>query len=183
MCCFMEKMLASMLANFEMKVEKEVLEPLNKLSEVRISCRNRQIAMETIEIDFFLLFFSLPGRFTGDPQEQEAVCKAHDGLEQRQNQVSYTASAWVGDRSANAYHTHFSVCVCVCVLCVCVVRSQASTGPQAKQDGLREEVEEAWRRLGSIKVKTVSLSATVTSSVKSALTSDPSDLFCTSVSL
>uniref|UniRef100_A0A8C3AZT6 SH3-domain binding protein 1 n=1 Tax=Cyclopterus lumpus TaxID=8103 RepID=A0A8C3AZT6_CYCLU len=33
MCCFMEKMLASMLADFEMKVEKEVLEPLNKLSE------------------------------------------------------------------------------------------------------------------------------------------------------
>lgn len=35
MCCFMEKMLASMLADFEVKVEKEVLEPLNKLSEVR----------------------------------------------------------------------------------------------------------------------------------------------------
>lgn len=34
MCCFMEKMLASMLADFEMKVEKAVLEPLNKLSEV-----------------------------------------------------------------------------------------------------------------------------------------------------
>uniref|UniRef100_A0A673AB72 SH3 domain-binding protein 1-like n=1 Tax=Sphaeramia orbicularis TaxID=375764 RepID=A0A673AB72_9TELE len=33
MCCFMEKMLANMLADFEMKVEKEVLEPLNKLSE------------------------------------------------------------------------------------------------------------------------------------------------------
>lgn len=37
MCCFMEKMLASMLADFEMKVEKEVLEPLNKLSEVRMA--------------------------------------------------------------------------------------------------------------------------------------------------
>lgn len=36
MCCFMEKMLASMLADFEMKVEKDVLEPLNKLSEVRM---------------------------------------------------------------------------------------------------------------------------------------------------
>lgn len=34
MCCFMEKMLANMLADFEMKMEKEVLEPLNKLSEV-----------------------------------------------------------------------------------------------------------------------------------------------------
>lgn len=34
MCCFMEKMLAKMLADFEKKVEKEVLEPLNKLSEV-----------------------------------------------------------------------------------------------------------------------------------------------------
>ena len=35
MCCFMEKMLANILADFEMKVEKEVLEPLNKLSDVR----------------------------------------------------------------------------------------------------------------------------------------------------
>lgn len=35
MCCFMEKMLANMLADYEMKVEKAVLEPLNKLSEVR----------------------------------------------------------------------------------------------------------------------------------------------------
>lgn len=34
MCCFMEKRLANMLADFEMKLEKEVLEPLNKLSEV-----------------------------------------------------------------------------------------------------------------------------------------------------
>lgn len=37
MCCFMEKMLANMLAEFEMKVEKGVLEPLNKLSEVRVT--------------------------------------------------------------------------------------------------------------------------------------------------
>lgn len=36
MCCFMEKMLANMLADYEMKVEKEVLEPLSKLSEVKI---------------------------------------------------------------------------------------------------------------------------------------------------
>ena len=36
MCCFMEKMLANILADFEMKVEKEVLEPLNKLSDVRM---------------------------------------------------------------------------------------------------------------------------------------------------
>ena len=36
MCCFMEKMLANLLAEFEMKVEKEVLEPLNKLSEVKM---------------------------------------------------------------------------------------------------------------------------------------------------
>lgn len=39
--------------------------------------------------------------------------------------------------------------------CVCVGggRSQASTGPQAKQEGLREEVEEAWRKLENIKVQ------------------------------
>lgn len=41
---------------------------------------------------------------------------------------------------------------CITYIFVCVFRSQASTGPQAKQDGLREEVEEAWRRLESIKV-------------------------------
>lgn len=35
MCCFMEKMLANLLTDFEMKLEREVLEPLNKLSEVR----------------------------------------------------------------------------------------------------------------------------------------------------
>uniref|UniRef100_A0A8D3CKM6 SH3-domain binding protein 1 n=1 Tax=Scophthalmus maximus TaxID=52904 RepID=A0A8D3CKM6_SCOMX len=33
MCCFMEKMLANLLADFEMKLESEVLEPLHKLSE------------------------------------------------------------------------------------------------------------------------------------------------------
>lgn len=38
MCCFMEKIMASMLADFEMKVEKAVLEPLNKLSEVSLAC-------------------------------------------------------------------------------------------------------------------------------------------------
>lgn len=35
MCCFMENHLAKTLAEFELKLEKEVLEPLNKLSEVR----------------------------------------------------------------------------------------------------------------------------------------------------
>uniref|UniRef100_A0A8C7UPP5 SH3-domain binding protein 1 n=1 Tax=Oncorhynchus mykiss TaxID=8022 RepID=A0A8C7UPP5_ONCMY len=33
MCCFMENHLAKTLAEFELKLEKEVLEPLNKLSE------------------------------------------------------------------------------------------------------------------------------------------------------
>ena len=37
-------------------------------------------------------------------------------------------------------------------VCVCG-RSQASTGAQAKQEGLREEVEEAWRKLECIKVR------------------------------
>lgn len=34
MCCFMQNFLARTLADFEMKLEKEVLVPLNKLSEV-----------------------------------------------------------------------------------------------------------------------------------------------------
>ncbi|XP_056285850.1 SH3 domain-binding protein 1 [Pseudoliparis swirei] len=88
MCCFMEKMLASMLANFEMKVEKEVLEPLNKLSE----------------------------------DDLPEILK-------NKKQFAKLTTDWNNART----------------------RSQASTGPQAKQDGLREEVEEAWRRLGSIK--------------------------------
>ncbi|XP_070707693.1 SH3 domain-binding protein 1 [Pempheris klunzingeri] len=88
MCCFMEKMLASMLADFEMKVEKAVLEPLNKLSED-----------------------DLP-----------------EILKNKKQFVKLTTD-WTNAR----------------------IRSQASTGPQAKQDGLREEVEEAWRRLESIK--------------------------------
>ncbi|XP_047465571.1 SH3 domain-binding protein 1 [Mugil cephalus] len=88
MCCFMEKMLANMLADFEMKVEKEVLEPLNKLSEddlPEILRNKKQFAKLTMD--------------------------------------------WNNAR----------------------MRSQTSTGPQAKQDGLREEVEEARRKLESIK--------------------------------
>lgn len=34
MCCFMQTLLAKTLADFEVQLEKEVLEPLNKLSEV-----------------------------------------------------------------------------------------------------------------------------------------------------
>ncbi|XP_068439063.1 SH3 domain-binding protein 1 [Clinocottus analis] len=88
MCCFMEKMLASMLADFEMKVEKEVLEPLNKLSE----------------------------------DDLPEILK-------NKKQFAKLTTDWNNART----------------------RSQASTGPQTKQDGLREEVEEAWRRLESIK--------------------------------
>ncbi|XP_074519305.1 SH3 domain-binding protein 1 isoform X2 [Halichoeres trimaculatus] len=88
MCCFMEKMLASMLADFEMKVEKTVLEPLNKLSE----------------------------------DDLPEILK-------NKKQFAKLTTDWNNAR----------------------IRSQASTGPQAKQDGLREEVEEAWRRLESIK--------------------------------
>ncbi|XP_042363259.1 SH3 domain-binding protein 1 [Plectropomus leopardus] len=88
MCCFMEKMLASMLADFEMKVEKEVLEPLNKLSE----------------------------------DDLPEILK-------NKKQFAKLTTDWNNAKT----------------------RSQASTGPQAKQDGLREEVEEAWRKLENIK--------------------------------
>lgn len=47
MCCFMEKMLANMLADFEVKVEKEVLEPLNKLSEVKLPYHHQIILLTT----------------------------------------------------------------------------------------------------------------------------------------
>ncbi|XP_023196942.1 SH3 domain-binding protein 1-like [Xiphophorus maculatus] len=88
MCCFMEKRLATMLADFELTVEKEVLEPLNKLSE----------------------------------EDLPEILK-------NKKQFAKLTTDWNNAR----------------------VRSQASSGPQAKQDGLREEVEEAWRRLESIK--------------------------------
>nr|XP_020476018.1 SH3 domain-binding protein 1-like [Monopterus albus] len=88
MCCFMEKMLASILADYEVKVEKEVLEPLNKLSEDDLPeiLRNKK-------------------------------------------QFTKLTTDWNNAK----------------------IRSQASTGPQAKQDGLREEMEEAWKKLESIK--------------------------------
>nr|XP_019938980.1 PREDICTED: SH3 domain-binding protein 1-like [Paralichthys olivaceus] len=88
MCCFMEKMLASMLADFEMKLEREVLVPLNKLSE----------------------------------DDLPEILK-------NKKQFTKLTTDWNNAR----------------------IRSQASTGPQAKQEGLREEVEEAWRKLESIK--------------------------------
>ncbi|XP_055005874.1 SH3 domain-binding protein 1 isoform X2 [Boleophthalmus pectinirostris] len=88
MCCFMEKRLAYTLAEFEMKVEKDVLEPLNKLSEE-----------------------DLP-----------------EILRNKQHFVKLTRD-WNNAR----------------------IKSQTSTGAQAKQEGLREEVEEAWRRLETIK--------------------------------
>ncbi|XP_054454350.1 SH3 domain-binding protein 1 [Anoplopoma fimbria] len=88
MCCFMEKMLASMLADFEMKVEREVLEPLNKLSE----------------------------------DDLPEILK-------NKKQFTKLTTDWNNART----------------------KSQASSGPQAKQDGLREEVEEAWRKLENIK--------------------------------
>ncbi|XP_076856469.1 bargin isoform X2 [Brachyhypopomus gauderio] len=88
MCCFMQNYLAQTLADFEMKLEKDVLEPLSKLSEDDLPeiLRNKK-------------------------------------------QFAKLTTDWNNART----------------------RSQASTGPQAKQDGLREEVEEAWRRLEAIK--------------------------------
>ncbi|XP_057682537.1 SH3 domain-binding protein 1 [Corythoichthys intestinalis] len=88
MCCFMEKKLASLLADFEIKVEKEVLEPLNKLSED--------------ELPEILKNKKLFAKLNTD---------------------------WNNAR----------------------LRFQSSTGPQAKQDGLKEEEEEALRKLEAIK--------------------------------
>uniref|UniRef100_A0A8C5N6L8 SH3 domain-binding protein 1-like n=1 Tax=Gouania willdenowi TaxID=441366 RepID=A0A8C5N6L8_GOUWI len=105
MCCFMEKIVATMLADFEMKLEKEVLEPLNKLSEEDLPdiLRNKKLF----------------AKLTMDWNSLSTSCR-------------------------------FPRFLFVCLrLCLC--RSQASTGPQAKQEGLREEVEEAWKKLESIK--------------------------------
>ncbi|XP_072524092.1 SH3 domain-binding protein 1 [Salminus brasiliensis] len=88
MCCFMQKFLAQTLADFEMKLEKDVLEPLNKLSE----------------------------------EDLPEILK-------NKKQFAKLTTDWHNART----------------------KSQGSTGPQAKQDGLREEVEEAWRRLELIK--------------------------------
>ncbi|KAK1793918.1 hypothetical protein P4O66_010831, partial [Electrophorus voltai] len=88
MCCFMQNLLAQTLADFEMKLEKDVLEPLNKLSE----------------------------------EDLPEILK-------NKRQFAKLTTDWNNARS----------------------RSQTSTGPQAKQDGLREEMEEAWKRLETIK--------------------------------
>ncbi|KAG7325163.1 hypothetical protein KOW79_011479 [Hemibagrus wyckioides] len=88
MCCFIQNILAQTLAEFEVKLEKDVLEPLNKLSE----------------------------------EDLPEILK-------NKKQFAKLTTDWHNAR----------------------IRSQGSTGPQAKQDGLREEVEEAWRKLESIK--------------------------------
>ncbi|XP_052426810.1 SH3 domain-binding protein 1 [Carassius gibelio] len=88
MCCFMQNFLARTLSDFEMKLEKEVLVPLNKLSE----------------------------------EDLPEILK-------NKKQFAKLTTDWNNAR----------------------VRSQGSTGPQAKQDGLREDLEEAWKRLESIK--------------------------------
>ncbi|KAJ7984745.1 hypothetical protein DPEC_G00357950 [Dallia pectoralis] len=88
MCCFMESHLATTLADFELKLEKEVLEPLNKLSEE--------------DLPEILKNKKLFAKLTMD---------------------------WHNARN----------------------RSMASSGPQAKQDGLRDELEEAWKKLEGIK--------------------------------
>ncbi|XP_056325912.1 SH3 domain-binding protein 1 isoform X1 [Danio aesculapii] len=88
MCCFMQNTLAQTLADFEMKLEKEVLVPLNKLSE----------------------------------EDLPEILK-------NKKQFAKLTTDWNNART----------------------RSETSTGPQAKQHGLREDVEEAWRRLESIK--------------------------------
>ncbi|XP_077406664.1 SH3 domain-binding protein 1 isoform X2 [Vanacampus margaritifer] len=89
MCCFMEKNLASLLADFEIKVEKEVLEPLNKLSE----------------------------------EDLPEILK-------NKKQFAKLNTDWNNARLRS---------------------QQASSGPQAKQDGLKEEEEEALRKLETIK--------------------------------
>ncbi|XP_048870967.1 SH3 domain-binding protein 1 [Brienomyrus brachyistius] len=88
MCCFMQSFLAKTLADYEVQLEKEVLEPLNKLSEE-----------------------DLPEILRNKKQFAKLMMDWHNARN----------------------------------------RAQASTGAQAKQDGLREEVEEAWRRLESMK--------------------------------
>ncbi|XP_023685646.1 SH3 domain-binding protein 1-like [Paramormyrops kingsleyae] len=88
MCCFMQTLLAKTLADFEVQLEKEVLEPLNKLSE----------------------------------EDLPEILK-------NKKQFAKLTTDWLNARG----------------------RSQASSGPQAKQDGLKEEVEEAWRKLESAK--------------------------------
>ncbi|KAI1884559.1 hypothetical protein AGOR_G00227640 [Albula goreensis] len=89
MCCCMETLLAKTLAEFEVQLEKEVLEPLNKLSEE--------------DLPEILKNKKLFAKLTTD---------------------------WHAARN----------------------KAQASTGQaQTKQDGLREEVEEAWRKLENIK--------------------------------
>lgn len=88
MCCFMQNILAQTLADFEVKLEKDVLEPLNKLSE----------------------------------EDLPEILK-------NKKQFAKLTTDWHNART----------------------RAQGSSGPQAKQDGLREEVEEAWRKLESIK--------------------------------
>ncbi|MGH0168880.1 UNVERIFIED_CONTAM: hypothetical protein FKN15_055675 [Acipenser sinensis] len=58
MCCYVEKTLAKVLADFEVQVEKEVLEPLNKLSEDIYSADLYHFA--TKEYDYANYFIRFP---------------------------------------------------------------------------------------------------------------------------
>ncbi|XP_069053106.1 SH3 domain-binding protein 1 isoform X2 [Lepisosteus oculatus] len=89
MCCFTENRLARMLADFEVQMEKEVLEPLNKLSE----------------------------------EDLPAILR-------NKKQFAKLTTDWNTARNR---------------------QTQGSSGAQAKQEGLREEVEDAWRKLEIIK--------------------------------
>uniref|UniRef100_A0A4W4FGC3 SH3-domain binding protein 1 n=1 Tax=Electrophorus electricus TaxID=8005 RepID=A0A4W4FGC3_ELEEL len=112
MCCFMQNLLAQTLADFEMKLEKDVLEPLNKLSEEdlpEILKNKRQFAKLTTDWN----------------NARSRCCFACMGAALCKPELPLIFSR--------------------------IFRSQTSTGPQAKQDGLREEMEEAWKRLETIK--------------------------------
>ncbi|XP_066563375.1 SH3 domain-binding protein 1 isoform X2 [Amia ocellicauda] len=88
MCCFIENSLARTLADFELQLEKEVLEPLNKLSE----------------------------------EDLPAILR-------NKKQFAKLTTDWTSARN----------------------RQSQGSSAQARQEGLKEEVEDAWKKLEIIK--------------------------------
>ncbi|MBN3308539.1 3BP1 protein, partial [Amia calva] len=107
MCCFIENSLARTLADFELQLEKEVLEPLNKLSEE-----------------------DLPAILRNKKQ----FAKLTTDWTSARNRVSLCAQ-----------------CLSLSSVSLSVFSQSQGSSAQARQEGLKEEVEDAWKKLEIIK--------------------------------
>lgn len=97
MSCAIQNQLARILAEFEMTLERDVLQPLSRLSEVTLPA-DRSIPASSSQLPSPLIPPSPclpPGRTASHPQTQEKPAEAGVRLEHPQEQVGATESGWV----------------------------------------------------------------------------------------